>query len=311
MSLSACRVQAAGGVRSDLDLPRAGFAGYVEVEQGLFATRCFAQVREEQRVAVERAAAARQALDDAGVERATFGWRKIALEGPDRGLVQAYVSANSAVGHRCEKCTLLVMQTMELALFKDGQKTLEADPELRVAMRWSETWPARSEDAAIAWGLDVKDRTLELQSLRKLPHKLQGSILLTGAVWVLPASGTPRYVYDFVVNRLSESGVCSLKCQCERHLPWPQLAGDFDQFTCEDCNEEPRLEWIGEPHTPEDQARITARGDDAVAERASPVRRLALGAQLLGHQIARRTARGIITRGVPRLATQRTRMASG
>ena len=59
MSLSACRVQAAGGVRSDLDLPRAGFAGYVEVEQGLFATR-FAQVREEQRVAVKRAAAARQ-----------------------------------------------------------------------------------------------------------------------------------------------------------------------------------------------------------------------------------------------------------
>ena len=54
------------------------------------------------------------------MERATFGWRKIALAGPDRGLVEVYVRANSAVAQKCEKFKLLVMQTMEVALLKDG-----------------------------------------------------------------------------------------------------------------------------------------------------------------------------------------------
>jgi len=179
---------------------------------------------------------------------------------------------------------------LQVALFVEGQKTLDADPELRAVMRWTATWASCLEDAAIAFNLDATDRTQEFQSLQKLPCMLQGSILLMGALWALPpvrdGGYTPKQVYDFVVARLHESGVCTLQCACEvedgerRQLLWPEKARELGGLCCGECQTEARLVWRVEEITAEDRARVVvvAQGPTAVALQAAPLRLLAAGA---------------------------------
>ena len=58
----------------------------------------------------------------------------------------------------------------ELRCYREGQLTLRQDKARSMAVLATHTWAPRSEDAAIAFGLDRRDRTGELASLRKLPR---------------------------------------------------------------------------------------------------------------------------------------------
>ena len=81
---------------------------------------------------------------------------------------------------------------------------------LVVAMLATHVWAPHSEDEAIAFGLDRRDRTCEVTSLLKLPAVLQGSILSVGALHMLPPSGTPTQVYERVAERCD--ALCPLHC---------------------------------------------------------------------------------------------------
>ena len=139
------------------------------------------------------------------------------------------------------------METYRLRLYKQGLEKLRTTPELKSAMLSTHTWAARTEDYAIAFGLDRKDRTRELTMLRKLPATLQGSILKVGALHVLPATGgSIAKVYEHV--RRQSEGICTLRCKAsscseEADCEWAKTADAFDDVQCPHCGGELSLYW--------------------------------------------------------------------
>ena len=79
------------------------------------------------------------------------------------------------------------MDAYQLRVYKEGQAAHAENRALAVAMRATHAWTERTEDEAIALGLDGGDRTFELAALRTLSPALQGSILAVGALHVLPS----------------------------------------------------------------------------------------------------------------------------
>ena len=142
------------------------------------------------------------------------------------------------------------MEAHQLRLYKEGQERLRAAPALRMAMLSTHAWAPRSEDDAIAFGLDRRDRTRELRMLRKLPAMLQGSILRVGALHVLPTAGTPAEVYGRVRRRSED--ICILECGSEDcagrpSIEWPTTVARFEERRCEQCGGAVRLRWQREP----------------------------------------------------------------
>ena len=84
-----------------------------------------------------------------------------------------YEAAQLRLRHRKGEAESEAVEAYQLRLYKEGQEQLRAAPALRMAMLSTHAWAPRSEDDAIAFGLDRRDRTRELRMLRKLPAKLQ------------------------------------------------------------------------------------------------------------------------------------------
>jgi hypothetical protein len=247
--LSARRVAEVGGVRSMADVP----AG-VERE----AITSSASLRD--------AKAARDAARDAVqaplgdlVRVGESGWKKLALQRNAGELVQDYEANRHKLNKLQEKAQDGAVRDYQLRCYQEGQRALRHDKAQMVANLATHAWAPRSEDAAIAFGLDRKDRTRELQMLRKLPAALQGSILSVGALHVLPSSGTPEQVYARVVQRCE--GLCALRCEHEvcvdaPDMAWPETTAGFEARECECCgsNDGVRLCWQSE--AAEDSSKI-------------------------------------------------------
>ena len=105
------------------------------------------------------------------------GWKKRARELGCESDVTAYEEAKKR--HMKVKVAAEhgAVDAFQLRSYREGQQKMRQDKAHQVAMLATHAWTPRSEDAAMAFGLDRKDRTGELGSLLKLPAVLQGSIL--------------------------------------------------------------------------------------------------------------------------------------
>ena len=137
------------------------------------------------------------------------------------------------------------------------------DRGLAVAMLATHAWAERTEDEAVAFGLDGGDRTYQLAALQTLSPALQGSILAVGALHVLPSRPTwvtrPGNVGS--TARLSSSrihehvakqcgGCCRLECTSEscEGVPGggevPTTVSAFEAaLECERCGSDTALCW--------------------------------------------------------------------
>ena len=94
--------------------------------------------------------------------------------------------------------------------------------------------------------------------LRKLPVTLQGSILHSGALHVLPTHGVRESVYRHVREQCE--GLCELRCEGEEclllpEMLWPMCASDFETLVCPTCGAAMVLVWRVE--SPMDDAGST------------------------------------------------------
>ena len=162
--------------------------------------------------------------------------------------VTSYEAAALRVHHRRNKARQRAVDAYRLRLYKEGQERLRTSPALRRAMMCTHEWAPRCEDEAVTFGLDRRDRTFELRSLRELPAPLQGSILRAGALHVLPRGRTRRTAYEHVRERCV--GLCSLECGSDGcvggglEMQWPDSPEEFEELRCEHCGAaQVRMRW--------------------------------------------------------------------
>ena len=256
-SLSASRVPEVGGVRGFGDLPRA-----CPERQ---AARSDAKVAE----ASEEVAGARRKLQQRlGVAQLPRCFKASARAAGGGEEVDEYEAAHRRLRNRKGEAERDAVEAHQLRLYKEGQERLRAAPALRMAMLSTHAWAPRSEDDAIAFGLDRRDRTRELRMLRKLPAMLQGSILRVGALHVLPTAGTPAEVYGRVRRRSED--ICILECGSEDcagrpSIEWPTTVAGFEERRCEHCGGTVRLRWQREPHAESETAAVESLAVGAAA----------------------------------------------
>ena len=235
-SLSAARVPAASGVRGFDDVP-AGEERTAALNDAAMAsaTQAVASAQGELQVRL-------------GVAAGTLPrhFKKRARELGGGSEVTDYEAALVKRKNVKRLAENAAVEAYELRVYKEGLEELRTTPALRMAMQSTHAWTARSENDAIALGLERKDRTRELAMLRKLPAALQGSILRVGALHVLPTAGTPGVVYARVRNRCE--AICSLRCGAEGcadrpELEWPETPTGFQELYCEHCEGSVQLCW--------------------------------------------------------------------
>ena len=238
--LSASRVPEASGVRSLADLP----ATCPELHAQLDGCAAVAAAK------AELDSARRKLQELLGVAELPR-YHKTAAQAA--GLAEeaaAYEGAQTRLRKRVHEARERAVEAYRLRVYREGQERLRTTPSLRHAMMSTHAWAPRSEDEAIAFGLDRRDRTRELRWLRELPAVMQGSILRVGALHVLPRERMRRTVYEHVRERCTSEGLCSLECGSEQcaadglTIPWPDSAKGFEALRCERCGDKQvRLRW--------------------------------------------------------------------
>ena len=240
--LSARRVAAAGGVRSFDDVPAGPEREAVAVSSKVAA----AEVEKED---AARAIQARVGAAGVAVDIGSRGWKILALSHGAGAEVSRYEKAKLKKTQSVCDAQRVAQETYHLRVYKEGQLAHSKDKSLAVEMCVTHAWATRSENKAIAFGLERVDRTSELNALRKLPPILQGSILAVGALQVLPlgCSMTVASVFEHVVRRCD--GLCSLRCgsaECEDapEAPLPSTERAFEAaLSCTRCGVEVELWW--------------------------------------------------------------------
>ena len=213
--LSARRVPMVGGVKSVRDLPADS------PERAALDSDSAVQEASED---VARATSAAQAvlakvapvgISGSAMRVGQSGWKKMArsLGGVDE--VAEYEKVYEARHVARLAAEDRALHSYKVRLYKEGQASLAQNKARMVGNMATHAWAPRSENAAIAYGLDRTDRTRELASLKKLPAAMQGSILQVGALQVLPAKGTPAQVYRHVAEQCEATGCCSLRCKAD------------------------------------------------------------------------------------------------
>ena len=238
--LSARRVVEAGGVRSFADVPDGPEREAVGVSSKVSAAEA----------ALEDAARALHArLDGAAVEVGARGWKDAAHREGAAAEVSAFEMARRKKAQSVFEAHQNAIEAFRLRVYREGQLAHSKDKSLAVEMCLTHAWGDRSENEAIAFGLERMDRTSELKALRKLPPVLQGSILSVGALHVLPhecslwASG----VYEYVAKQCN--GLCSLMCSSEEcgdapEVPLPSTLRAFEAaLSCAQCGGKVELWW--------------------------------------------------------------------
>lgn len=184
--LSARRVPKAGGVRSFDDVregpEREAAAASVEVAEA-------AEVAAETQRSLEARVGGAGVLD---VGRHGGKWKKKACELGAEAEMVALDKARMKLAQAKVAAKKEAMAASQLRLYKEGQAAHAEDRGVAVAMRATHAWAERTEDEAVAFGLDGGDRTYQLAALQMLSPALQGSILAVGALHVLP--GRPTWV---------------------------------------------------------------------------------------------------------------------
>ena len=170
--LSARRVAAAGGVRSFADVPAGPEREAVAVSSKVAAA-------EVEKADAARAIIARVGVAGVVVDIGSRGWKILARSHGAAAEVSTYEKAKLKKTQSVCDAQQVAMETYHLRVYKEGQLAHSKDKRLAVEMCVTHAWAKRSENEAIAFGLDRVDRTSELNALRKLPPILQGSILAT------------------------------------------------------------------------------------------------------------------------------------
>ena len=235
-SLSAARVPAAGGVCGFADVPPG-------VERNAVLNDASEATAAQEVASAQRMLEARLGVAHGDLPR---HFKKRAREADFGSEVDTYEAAMTKRYRAKQSAKDAAVEAYRLRVYKEGLEELRTTPALKVAMQSTHTWAARSENDAIAFGLERKDRTRELAMLRKLPAVLQGSILRVGALHVLPTSGTPRAVYERVRARCE--AICSLRCGAEScadraDVSWPETAAQMEELRCEHCQSSVQLCW--------------------------------------------------------------------
>jgi len=259
--LSARRVPKAGGVRSFNDVPegaeREAAAASVEVAQAV-------EVAAETRRLLEARVGGAGILDIGRLARGSAGrWKKQARDLGAAEEVVAHVKALERKKAAQAAAKKEAMDAYQLRVYKEGQAAHAENRALAVAMRATHAWTERTEDEAIALGLDGGDRTFELAALRTLSPALQGSILAVGALHVLPsrpmwvgtrgrAGSSARLSSSRIHEHVAKQceGCCRLKCtsECCEGVPGggevPTTVSAFEAaLECERCGSETALCW--------------------------------------------------------------------
>ena len=237
-ALSATRVPEASGVRGLADLP----ADCPEREAMRSCERVAAADAEVEGARRELAALL-------GVADLPWGSKAKARAAGHGDAADRYEAARKRRFKLTHEAREHAVEEYRLRVYKEGLERLRTTPSLRRAMLSTHAWGPRSEDEAIAFGLDRRDRTGELRALRELPAALQGSILRVGALHVLPRKRPRQGTYGHVRERCEQ--LCSLTCGSEEcgedgpAIPWPDSAHDFEALRCERCGDavQLRLRW--------------------------------------------------------------------
>ena len=117
----------------------------------------------QRRRAFAEEAAKLEALLGAGVVGSgEWGWRQRARAAGHTAEVDALEAAENRVKSALTEARKDAVAAYRLRLYRDGQERLRSDPALRLTMLTAHAWAARSEEAAVAFGLERRDRTLEL-----------------------------------------------------------------------------------------------------------------------------------------------------
>ena len=247
--LSARRVVEAGGVRSFADVPDGPEREAVGVSSKVSA----AEAALEDAL---RALHARLNVDGAAVEVGARGWKDAAHRKGAAAEVSAVEMARRKKAQSVFDAHQNAIEAFRLRVYKEGQLAHSKDKSLMVEMCLTHAWGDRSENDAIAFGLERMDRTSELKALRKLPPELQGSILSVGALHVLPhgcslRASAPSGVYEYVAKQCN--GLCSLICSSEEcggahEVPLPSTLRAFEAaLSCAQCGDKVELWWWIKP----------------------------------------------------------------
>ena len=149
------------------------------------------------------------------------------------------------------------MAASQLRLYKEGQAAHAEDRGVAVAMRATHAWAERTEDEAVAFGLDGGDRTYQLAALRMLSPALQGSILVLPGrpTWVTRpgnVGSTARLSSSRIHEHVAKQcgGSCRLECTSEscEGVPGggevPTTVSAFEAaLECERCGSDTVLCW--------------------------------------------------------------------
>ena len=256
-SLSATRVERLGGVRGMDDVP-----SDAPERVSMYGTPRWVEARAQLDAARGRVAAI---LEGGSSKRLTGGWRvRLTQHGEEGEAAAADVDkAELAVGTARDMASKDALDAYRRRVYDEGKEALRVSPELQAVALSTHAWAARSEDAAIAFGLDRRDRTGALHALRLLPPALQGSIIQVGALHVLPDElkyvgrraggrrarwqgghhvGPAEEAYGRVRERCEADGICSLWCRgaacaaAPREVDWPETAREFKAWRCERCD---------------------------------------------------------------------------
>ena len=73
-------------------------------------------------------------------------------------------------------------------VWHEGQHALRTVPGLREERCATHSWPVMTEEEAIAFGLDRRDRTRAWHMLRLLPRQLQWAVVEAGLLDAMPES---------------------------------------------------------------------------------------------------------------------------
>ena len=204
-----------------------------------------------------------------GVAKLPWGFKAKARAAGHGDAAKRYEAARVRDYNRTREAREHAVEEYRLRVYREGLERLRTTPALRLAMLSTHSWAPRSEDEAIAYGLDRRDRTLELRALRDLPAVLQGSILRVGALHVLPRGRTRLSAYEYVRERCE--GIYTLQCGSETcseeglGIPWPDSAREFEALRCERCGsaQQLRLSWRRE--TGSEAGAAVVAGDPLVA----------------------------------------------
>ena len=128
-------------------------------------------------------------------------------------------------------------------VWHEGQHALRTVPGLREERCATHSWPVMTEEEAIAFGLDRRDRTRAWHMLRLLPRQLQWAVVEAGLLDAMPESvrggqGQMARAYS-AVSRAAGGALCMVCTRCGKGGgDLPATCKELESATCPTCGRE-------------------------------------------------------------------------